>query len=315
MILLALVAVAHADGPAVGDVDSPVRSGTRSETDAAVVVGLEEYAYVPDVPYARRDAEAFYNFLVYTRGVPAERVHLLTTASASMILREVRVAAEEVGPDGTLWVYYAGHGAASATDGARVLLADDVRPDPVAMEEGAVRLDALLSLATGPNQHTLVVLDTCYSGLGRDGRQLADGTRFAVPSYATAARANTTVWTAAGGNERAAPYEPARHGAFTYFVVGAMRGWADGELTGARDQVVKLDEAQAYVARMLRTVGERAQTPSVSGEDGIVLSRGSNEVGPDLSSATPAWPVPLHAASPTRTGRPYPVRTLSLIHI
>jgi hypothetical protein len=61
--MLALTTIALAAEP-VPDIDSPARTGLRSEADAAVVVGLEEFAYVADVPYARRDAQAFYDFLV-----------------------------------------------------------------------------------------------------------------------------------------------------------------------------------------------------------------------------------------------------------
>ena len=39
-------------------VDVPLRSGASSPRDAAVVIGIEDYAFLPDVPHAASDANA-----------------------------------------------------------------------------------------------------------------------------------------------------------------------------------------------------------------------------------------------------------------
>lgn len=80
--------------------------------------------------------------------------------------------------------------------------------------------------------------------------------------------------------------ERVRHGAFTYFAVGALRGWADGELSGQRDGQVTGAEAAAYVERALRSAGVRDQRPNwiadgATGED-WVLTSGAPERGPGL---------------------------------
>lgn len=287
MNLISLCFTAHAQVPSI---DQPLRTGAMAPADAAVVVGLEKYAYVAEVPYATRDAHAFRDFLVYARGVPIDKVRLLTTASAKMIERAVTEAAADVGPGGTLWVYYAGHGAASSSDGSRLLLADDVRQDPVAFEDSAVRVEELQHIAQVAGVHEVLVLDTCYSGLGRSGAALVEGKRFVVPVYAVLPPPDVTVWTAASGDELSGGYADAQHGMFTYFVVGALRGWADGELSGTRDGVVTRGEAQTYVARALRSIGERSQTPTLVGGADEALVSDVKESGPDLASLRPLGP-------------------------
>src|SRR5687768_16231294 len=118
---------------AAPDIDTPLRTGATAPADTAVVIGIEDYAFVPDVPYAQRDAKAFYDLLVYTIGVPSSRVRLLDHgAGKEQIVEAVAAAGAEVGAGGTVWVYFAGHGAADPSTGARLLLGDDVRQDPSA---------------------------------------------------------------------------------------------------------------------------------------------------------------------------------------
>ena len=112
LVALALVAGPSAAAPAaVPDLVEPARTGQRAATDAAVVIGVQDYTDVPDVPYARRDAQAFDDFVRYTRGIPDDRVTLLRDARSYEIERAVKDAGARVGPGGRVWVYFAGHGA------------------------------------------------------------------------------------------------------------------------------------------------------------------------------------------------------------
>jgi len=102
-----------------------------------------------------------------------------------------------------------------------------------------------------------------------------------VPAYAVKAKGGVSQWNAAGPNQLSSPLEPVEHGAFTYFAIGALRGWADGELDGKTDGMVTAEEAQAYVSRALRRSGLNEQTPVWVG-DGVPLIEGSLEGSPEL---------------------------------
>ncbi len=285
------------------DIDAPLRTGASASNDAAVVIGNEDYIDVADVPYAAADADAFRNFLIYTRGVPQSQVQTLNDASPAEMQRAVERAAQEVGPGGVLWVYYAGHGAAHPTTRERVLLGRYAKlsPDPVIFGEGVIRVQDLKAAASVGTGEAVFIVDACYSGTGRSGEALGDG-RFAVPtSYAAAPSASE--WTATQPDQVASPLHAAGHGAFTYFAVGALRGWADGELDGRRDGEVSLKEAQAYVARVLREVGLRNQSPAVVGGDALALIySGGLEAAPDLRDFTSASSGPVTSGMVVSSG-------------
>jgi len=285
MLAAALAGVAGLGAARAGelrlpDIDAPLRTGERAPDDAAVVLGIQDYGFVMDVDYASRDAQVFHDWLVYTRGVPAERVELLDGAGREKILAAVDRAATAAGADdGALWLYFSGHGAAHPSTGERLLLGDDVKLDPEVFAARGVGVDELEALARSRGaDRVLLVLDTCYTGLGR----------FAVP----AGRAPTeiTLWSATSGDQLAIPLEEVRHGAFTYFTVGALRGWADGAIDGAADGAVTMAEAEVYVGRALKAAQLHAQTPRLEGDAaGWVLASGrALERGPDLGAIAPA---------------------------
>ncbi len=288
LVALALVAGPSAAAPAaVPDLIEPARTGQRAATDAAVVIGVEDYAYLPDVPYARGDAQAFDDFVRYTRGIPDDRVTLLPDARAYEIERAVKDAGGRVGPGGRVWVYFAGHGAMEPNGSRRLLLGGDAATDPEAFARFAVSVDDVRAWATSGGGEAVLVVDACYNGGGRTGEGvLTGGRRIAVPEYALTATKQAAEWAATGPKELSAPLPAVEHGAFTYFAVGALRGWADGEVDGKRDGNVTGEEANRYVVRALRTVQAQGQTPQLASSDAskLVLAKGVKEVGPSAEA-------------------------------
>jgi hypothetical protein len=304
MLLYPLLAAALA--ATLPSVDDPLKTGAKAPSDAAVVIGIEDYLLVPDVPYAKRDAKAFYDFLVYTRGVPSSRVRMLDSgAGKEQILEAVTAAGKSVAAGGTVWVYFAGHGAADASSGERLLLGDDVRQDPAAFSSRGVPVADVKKLASSGGGSVMLVVDACYGGLGRGGQELVAGKRFLVPAYEVAPKSTIVEWNAAGPDQLSGPLEAAQHGAFTYFALGAMRGWADGQLDGRKDGKVTAEEAQLYVKDALRSVQITTQAPQMTATEPSkwVLSS-ATEAAPKLDAsvssakATPAAPAKLSASSP-----------------
>ncbi len=304
MIITSLLFAASGAAHAFPAHDNPHRAGNTAPDDAAVVIGIEDYFALPDVPFAERDAQAVSDLLVYTLGVPGDRVEQMgKDASKERILAAVGRARERAGSQGTVWLYFAGHGAASPVDGERMLLGVDTMADAASFEARSVRLDEL-EAATKGAARVVLIADACYAGAGRDGGELLPGKRFAVPTYATQPSGSWIEWNAAQPNELSGPLDAARHGAFTWAVVGALRGWADGQLDGARDGVITFDEADLYVQEVLRGMDVRDQRPALVVSDraqvAVRLSDGKAEARPDtaalkaqaatVAAATPAPP-------------------------
>lgn len=76
--------------------------------DAAVIVGVEDYAFIPDVAGAQDNAEQWYEWLRSIRGVPLTNTQLVRDEEATKesILEQARAATTRVQPDGTLWFVF-----------------------------------------------------------------------------------------------------------------------------------------------------------------------------------------------------------------
>ncbi len=302
-----------------GSVDVPVHTGLLSEADYAVVIGVEDYAFLPDVPHARADAQAVRTWLQASRGVPSHRVELLTDASKEQIEAALGRGRQQVGPEGTLWVYWAGHGAAAPDGGGRLLLGVDTMADPEVFAARALSVDELEASLGGVPQAVLW-LDTCYAGAGRDGQALLPGTRFAIPTYAHASPTSVLRWTAAKTGQLSTAH-PSGHGAFTWASLRALQGEADGALDGTRDGAVSANEAQTFVERALAEAGIRTQSPTLEGDGTFTLVRGVPEVAPAPAPVTAvpmpsAGPRPVRSVGPTSGPPPkLPVATLTILGV
>jgi formylglycine-generating enzyme required for sulfatase activity/uncharacterized caspase-like protein len=289
-LLLLAALVSPAPAGELPSIDTPLRTGLSAKGDAAVVIGVENYVYLPAATYAVRDAEAMYQFLVYTRGVPASRVTKLTGGTSRGKIRDaVEAAGESVGPGGTVWVYFAGHGSASPSTRGRLLLPENTLAEAEGFDEAGVPVADLQRLAGAGGGEVMLITDACFTGAGRQGDMLLSGGRSFVPGSSTAA-GKTAQWDAAQPNQVAGPLHAVQHGAFTYFAIGAMRGWADGQVTGARDGVVTSEEAQLYVDASLKAIGMRDQDPSLVGATAFsrTLASGATERAPALDAAVQA---------------------------
>ena len=117
-------------------------------------------------------------------------------------------------------------------------------------------------LEASPAKRCVVVLDTSFGGLGRDGAEFIEGQVFNVPSRIPSDRERITVWSATSRDEATRSYGLGGHGLFTYLVAGALRGWADGALDDNPDNRVTLYEAQEYVSQAFVELGEDTLSPT-----------------------------------------------------
>jgi len=262
------------------DITPPPATGGGG-ADAAVVVGIDNYLLVDDVPGARTNAEDWYRWLTTTRGISPARVHLLRDVEGTKekIERYAAEAVEAAGEGGTVWFVFVGHGAPTPDGQDGVLVGADAQSDPDSLYARSVSRSGLLeTLEGGTHARTVVVLDTCFSGQSGRG-SLMTGLQPAIPSYAFQAAAKTTVLTAGSAKQFAGPLPDAGRPAFSYLVLGALTGWGDADGNGS----VSAQEAVAYASDAISaTVKGRKQTPELAGED-VVLSTGGGESGPDIA--------------------------------
>jgi len=279
MLSLLLFAGLAAAQPTWPSLDEPAAEVGGGANDAAVIIGIEDYFVVQDIPGAVDNANAWYDWFTVTRGVPLSNVHIVRNglASREKILEEAEWGTGRVKDGGTLWYVFIGHGAPAKDGHDGLLVGADAQQTASSLYARSVKQSELLAkLKEGPQAHSNLVLDACFSGQ-TGGGALVEGLMPMVPTYVLAT-GGATIFTAGMSDQFAGPLPGARRPAFSYLLLGALRGWGDEDQSGD----VTAAEAIAYTEGALTAMlTDRAQTPQLSGTETGVLAKGT-EKGPDL---------------------------------
>lgn len=288
-LFLALSAASDAGAEDIWpDLSRPARAVHGGEHDAAVVVGVEHYFAVPGVPGAKANAGEWYDYLTATRGIPPQNVKLLTNADATReeILASALKAAGQAGAKGTLWFVFVGHGAPSSDGKDGLLVGADAQQKSESLQSRSVRRSELLKTLTGSRAGAIrVVLDACFSGRGQDGSSIAPGLQPLVTvASAGALDPRVAVLTAAKGDQFAGSLPGVNRPAFSYLVLGGLRGWA-----GAADGKITAGSLWTYTRNALAaTLRGRDQTPDLMGAENASMGSSAGEKGPNLAGLAKA---------------------------
>lgn len=280
-VALCLPASAQSSWPSLASPDVVQGGG---HLDAAVIVGIDDYFVVPDIPGAVDNAQAWFSYLVKARQVPLERVALLRNneGTREKILKALKKAAAQVEEGGRLWFIFVGHGAPGRAGRQGVLVGVDAQTDVESLYSRSVsQSEVLEALEGGAQRQTVVLLDACFSGRTQGDQPLAPGLQPLIPVEAPSAPPERLVLFTAGGSDQfAGPLPGADRPAFSYLMLGALLGWADED----DDQSVTASEALRYARGTLAMLLKgRSQTPALwAGQPDLVLASRADEAGPDL---------------------------------
>lgn len=274
-LALLFAAPALANDPLEVAIDA-VDAEAGADKDAALIIAIEDYAHVGDIDGAQANARLWRQWFNRrgTRNVKviknaAARHQWTKTGDAKGILAEVDAAAQRVKKGGTLWFVFIGHGAplTSGNQAEGALLAQDVEQTADSIEARGIGIESDLLPRLAKAGKAVAVLDACFSGKSRAGKTLVPGLQPLVP-VEKKAPGKVTVFTAAQDTEFAGPLPDKKRPAFTYLLLGALAGWADGELDRRKDKRVSAAEAHAYVETQLgELLNGRSQTPTLRGPD------------------------------------------------
>ena len=214
-----------------GDILGMPVSPNPDERKWAVVIGLEEYRS-PDVPavlYARRDAQAFKEYLTRRQHVPEENIFVLMDRDALLTelidLLEDRLPAR-VNSGDTVYFYFAGHGIPDIETRTPYLLPYDgktTNPRRTAFSAS----DLYETLGQLKAERVFVFLDSCFSGAGRSADEqqtLIAKARPAgfIPRDPVLKHPNIIVFSATESSQICNVYKEKQHGIFTYFLLKRM---------------------------------------------------------------------------------------------
>jgi hypothetical protein len=256
------------------DVDTPTLTTNQRRDVVAVVIGVERYLKdVPEVPFARRDAQVAREYFERTLGARPQETILLMDEQAT--LANIRTAlegrlADRVAPGKTeVVVYFAGHGAPDVKTRLPYMIPYDGNPAYPGTSCYAMT-QAYAALARLNAKGVTVILDACFSGgAARQDSSVtlvANARPLYVEPQATGVPPGINVLAAATGTQLSSGLEAERHGIFTYFLLKGLQGDADLD----RDRQVTLAELQAFIGPRVARAAKRLnreQHPVLIGGD------------------------------------------------
>lgn len=254
---------------ATSDIDSivPPTSYVRNNT-YALIIGNQNYRFVPDVPYAIHDARTFATYCQKTLGIPVENIHVCEDATKEMIIEDEFEWVQNIRDRNSshLIVYYAGHGVPDINDKNKAyILPTDVRGTKP--NKGIALNDFYSKLGDLAFEQTSVFLDACFSGINRDNSSVNEGMR-AVEVQAEEGKIGTgsvVVFAAAQGNETAQGYTEQGHGLFTYYLLKEIQSTGGTVTFGALSDNIKDNVTRTAPQLKLR----KTQTPTTNASDKV----------------------------------------------
>jgi hypothetical protein len=260
------------------DVDRVTITRPSAKKNAyAVVVGIESYRdNLPKADFAANDAKLMGEYLTKVLGYPEENVVVRLNANATRNDFEKYVESwlpNHVEKDGSVFIYFSGHGAPNPKTGESYLVPYD--GDPTFIDKTGYPLTRLYQhLADLPAKEVVVVLDSCFSGAG--GRSvIAQGMRPIVTELKSPllAKGKTIVLSASTGQQVSSTYGAKFHGLLTYFFLKGLQGEGDTNKDGSIELKELFDYLSPQVARVARREFNNEQTPQLLGSSEL-LTRG-----------------------------------------
>jgi hypothetical protein len=294
-------------------------------TTYAVLIGIETYQKqgISSVQFAQADAAAMKDVLVQHFGVPAENISLWLDSDATRSAFENDLPytiRHQLSPGDRFIFFYAGHG--FYANGSNRLTTWDTHPSNLAGTTVSLEEVLLKPLKEQQGIKSIVFIDACAADLKTSVEQARDMVSDLTPMEFEALVQSTdhaAAFFACSPNEKAYPSDALMHGIWTYHLIQALQGDAEGALD--RDRWITGDSLKNYLALAVpaymraNTKIQAAQRPYA-----ILSSNGPFSIRqvPPSDSAKPASPAATEAElileqPPTQTSGNRPQIMLSAI--
>ncbi len=187
---------------------------------------------------------------------------------------------KKAGSGGTFWFVFVGHGYPSKTGDDGMLVGANAPGDVDSLDEHSVAQQEVFgALRQGKQANSVVLFDACFSGASSStGKPLVPGVQATLPTRKKDEPiAKLTVLSAS--DSFAGPLKNGGRPAFSYLMLGALRGWGDGNA----DKVVNVDEAFRFASDTLSQMHPGTnRKPPLSGPSQLKLAQRAREGAPDL---------------------------------
>ncbi len=213
------------------DVDIPIKTYTKNINTLAVVIGIENYQYVPDAKYAYNDAQVFREYLIETLGISKQNIKMVLNSKATFA--EIN---KLLGKNGWLTrkaknnptdiiIYFAGHGISNLEEKTTGLLAFDIDPN---YSLGINVKNLYQNLNNLKANSVTIFLDACFTGQTREENLLITDSRpITIVPIVDHLSDKMSILTSTSDTQTSGAIKEQEHGLFTYFLLKGLRGNAD----------------------------------------------------------------------------------------
>lgn len=206
-----------------------------SKNGISIIIGNNIYEKnIPEVSYAKRDAEAFKHFVIDVLHFDKNRVFEFNNATLAEFNTVFGTENGSKGKIGNLVVpnksniiiYYSGHGYSDIKTKESYLLPYDADPDYI--KESGYKLENLYKRLSKIKAKSIIVyIDACFSGQSANGALVKSASPVFITPKLPEPPNNLTIITAARNTEIASWDNKIQHGLFTEYTLQALYGKGD----------------------------------------------------------------------------------------
>lgn len=262
--------------PASSAVTLSLTASADPRGDAAVIVAISDFVFLPDVAGAVDNARDWQQWLTGSGHLPASRVTVLadqTTTFKENILGTIDTAAATVDVDHRLWVIFIGRGAPDPETGEHTLLGVDTQNTERSIRTRGIAQSTLIAHALKTRGHAVIIVDDEVFGPSDDPRRPR-------PPCGHVPRLRPDPRLLYLGTQRAAANVTYLRPPVSFLVLGALRGHADVDGNG----VVTLGETRTFMDKTLSAVSTSSTRVEIVGHEASVLGRCGSEKAPSLTA-------------------------------
>ncbi len=260
--------------------EAPPYQDQISPKDRAIIISIEDYAYLSDVRNASQNALEWQNYFLETIGIPSKNVILLENGEATKnkIKQALAKSSRKLSRQGRLWIIYIGHGATSFKGDSGMILPFHTEATAKSVYEKGLSLEKIRELSGDANKRTIAIFDCSFDARDRSGSPLVSN--MPLQEGLTPRMGEATIVQAAKEGEYARLNDGNRRPALSYLLLGGLRGWAEED----KDGWVSLEEAVNYAnliseSQSIEVTGiYRKQKISEAKEKGPVLEVENNQI-------------------------------------
>jgi len=253
------------------------------KNSVAIVIGIEDYTYLPDALYAENDATYMSEYFKKRLGV--EQVVLYTSKDVIGYFFDDKFNPEYgelqkaiVKGKSDVFVFYSGHGLPEK-DGANAYLFPADGKTERLTNQGYPITQLYKDLEALEPKTITVFLDACFSGGSKSSEtaiaENLDGTKSGVRIATKLPKPwetnpNFSVFTSSTGSETSLSYDKTETGLFSYYLMAGMQGAADANANNE----ITLGELKNYVIQKVMETSKKIsglQTPVFNGNENMVL--------------------------------------------